>query len=359
MLKNKSEVIVQESKFCIPAPQIKGTVIGTIKAKSNPCPMSNFVSVIIPCYNVENYIAEGIESVLAQSYPHFELILVDNNSSDGTVPILERFAERYPDKIQVFHQPKAGAPAARNLGLAHAKGNWIQFLDADDLMLPDKLDDQLSMVDENDPLVVGTPRYQKLDGSTFIMEPWKDPIMGLFEGLSQGNTCCNLWNRKYLDKVNAWDEDLNFQQDYDLIFRIVQLNDKVVHDFKVSVVIRERPSGQITKKNPRGIRIAILDLRVKMLEYLKANKPVYFVKNQTFYYQTLYRFIRYLAECDLDLAEQYYQKHLPKDFKPLYSKETYIPFWNAKLVRLVGFRRAESFKVFVKESIRKTGSFFS
>lgn len=313
--------------------------------------MANFVSVIIPCYNVENYIAEGIESVLAQTYPHFELILVDNNSSDGTYEILQQYAQQFPGKIQVFAQIKPGAPAARNLGLVHATGNWIQFLDADDLMLPDKLTDQLAMVHTNTPLVVGTPRYQKLDGSTFIMEPWEDPIMGLFDGLSQGNTCCNLWNRKYLDRVGGWDESLQFQQDYDLIFRMVQLNPAVVHDYKVSVVIRERPSGQITKKDPKGIRIAILDLRIRMLEYLRIYKPDYLKKHQFYYHQTLYRFIRLLAEHDVELADDYYQQNLPTDFRPRYSKETYIPLWNAKMVNLLGFKRAEYFKNFVKRSL--------
>ena len=313
--------------------------------------MSDFVSVIIPCYNVEKYIADGIESVLAQTFPDFELILVDNNSSDGTYDILQQYAHRYPNKIQVYSQIKPGAPAARNLGLAHSKGNWIQFLDADDLMLPDKLKDQLAMVTDKDPLLVGTPRYQKLDGSTYVMEPWEDPIMGLFEGLSQGNTCCNLWNRSYLEKVNAWDEDRKFQQDYDLIYRIIQINDRVVHDYKVSVVIRERPSGQITKKDPTGIRVALLDLRLDMLNYLRTNRPAYLKKNEFFYYQTLYRFIRFLAEYDVELADQYYREHLPSDFKPQYSKETYIPLWNAKMVNLVGFKRAEYFKHFVKRSL--------
>ncbi|MEM9820911.1 MAG: glycosyltransferase family 2 protein [Bacteroidota bacterium] len=313
--------------------------------------MSDFVSVIIPCHNVEKYVAQGIESVLAQTYPHFELILVDNNSTDGTPSILAQYAQRFPRKIQFYSQTKAGAPAARNMGLAHSKGNWIQFLDADDLMLSNKLERQLAMLTEQDPLLVGTPRYQKLDGSTFIMEPWEDPIMGLFEGLSQGNTCCNLWNRKYLDKVNAWDESRKFQQDYDLIFRIIQVNDQVIHDHEVSVVIRERPSGQITKKDPTGIRKALIDLRIDMLDYLNMHRPVYLKKHEFFYLQTLYRFIRYLAEYDIELADEYYQNHLPHDFSPQHSKETYIPLWNAKMVNLIGFKKAEYFKHFVKRSL--------
>ncbi|MEM8907069.1 MAG: glycosyltransferase family 2 protein [Bacteroidota bacterium] len=313
--------------------------------------MSDFVSVIIPCYNVEDYVAECIESVLAQDYSPIELLLVDNNSSDQTLSILQGYATAYPNRIQVLQQTKAGAPAARNLGLTHAKGSWIQFLDADDLLLPNKIGRQLQLVNDRDPLIVGTPRYQKLDGQTFVIEPWTDPIMGLFEGLSQGNTCCNLWNRRYLDWVNGWEEDRKFQQDYDLIFRIVQLNDQVVHDHEVSVIIRERPSGQITKKDPRGIRIAILELRIQMLNYLKTHRPAYLRAHRFFYYQTFYRYIRFLAEYDVELADHYYHQQLPSDFKPQYSKETFIPLWNARMVNLVGFKRAEYFKHFVKRSL--------
>jgi len=305
--------------------------------------MTNFISVIIPCYNVEDYVRDAISSVLAQTYMNFELILVDNNSTDGTLPILERAAIN-SSCIRVLEQPLPGAPRARNLGLSVAKGNWIQFLDADDLLLPDKLERQMKLVKANTPLLVGTPEYQRLDGSIFITEPWELPFKGLFEGLRQGNTCCNLWNKKYLAKVNGWEESRQFQQDYDLIFRILKINDRPVYDHTVSTIIRERKGQeQITKTNPLGIRIELLDLRLEMMYWLKRHRPGSFEMEQFFYHQTFYRFIRYLAELDLKRAERYMQ-YLPSDFKPKYSKETYIPFWNAMMVQLVGFRRAETFR---------------
>lgn len=309
--------------------------------------MSTFISVIIPCHNVENYIGDAIASVLAQTYPHFELILVENNSSDATWEIIASAAQS-SDKIRAFQQTKKGAPAARNLGLQMSKGSWIQFLDADDLMMPDKLKRQVNMIENDTPIIVGTPKYLKLDGSTFITKPWRDPFMGLFEGLRQGNTCCNLFNKKYLDRVNGWEEGRAFQQDYDLIYRIMKINDQPVYDDIVSTVIRERPSGQITKRDPKGIRIALLELRLEMMRWIAKKRPQQFKQDQFFYHQTFYRFIRYLAELDIDLADDYMQ-YLPKDFKPRASKETYIPFWNAMMVQLVGFKKAEQLKQVVKQ----------
>lgn len=317
--------------------------------------MNQFISVIIPCHNVEDYIEEAIASVMSQTYMDFELILVDNNSTDGTLRIIERAAIN-SSRIRVLQEHGQGAPRARNLGLSVARGTWIQFLDADDLMLPDKLERQIKLVKDDTPLLVGTPKYLRLDGTSYITKPWEDPFLGVFEGLRQGNTCCNLWNKKYLKLVDGWEEDRAFQQDYDLIFRILKENDQPEYDFEVSTIIRERSKGQITKRDPKGIRITLLELRLEMMRWLKRNRPGLYEFDQFFYQQTFYRFIRYLAELDLDLAESY-MKYLPKDFKPRYSKELYIPFWNAMMVQLVGFKKAEELRRVVRSNIKKEDRF--
>jgi len=149
--------------------------------------MNQFISVIIPCHNVEDYIEEAIASVMAQTYMDFELILVDNNSTDNTLRILERAAIN-SSRIRVLEEKGKGAPRARNLGLSVARGSWIQFLDADDLMLPDKLERQIELVKPDTPLLVGTPKYIRLDGTSYITKPWEEPFLGIFEGLRQGNT---------------------------------------------------------------------------------------------------------------------------------------------------------------------------
>ena len=100
------------------------------------------VSVVIPCYNVETYIEECLESVLKQTYSEIEIICIENNSEDRTLEKLIQFKDRFPDKIIVDHETKKGAAAARNKGLSLVRGNWIQFLDADDLLMPNKIEHQ-------------------------------------------------------------------------------------------------------------------------------------------------------------------------------------------------------------------------
>lgn len=92
-------------------------------------------SIIIPCYNSEGFIAQAIESALDQNYPNVEVIVVDDGSTDGSLQVIERFKER----VCYATGPNRGPSAARNRGLQLANGEWIQFLDADDVLHPEKL----------------------------------------------------------------------------------------------------------------------------------------------------------------------------------------------------------------------------
>ena len=97
------------------------------------------VSVIMPIYNVEDYLENSIESILNQKYTRFELILVDDGSKDKSPAIIDKFA-RIDDRVVVVHQANAGAAAARNKGINMAKGEYISFIDSDDLIEPEYLD---------------------------------------------------------------------------------------------------------------------------------------------------------------------------------------------------------------------------
>ena len=92
------------------------------------------LSVIIPCYNAERYLGECLDSVLSQSETDFEVILVDDGSRDGTLAIAKNYASR-DARVTALHQENAGVCAARNLGLDRAQGEWVTFVDADDLLV--------------------------------------------------------------------------------------------------------------------------------------------------------------------------------------------------------------------------------
>ena len=105
------------------------------------------VSVIIPTYNCKEYICEAVDSLLNQSFKDFELIIVNDGSTDGTEEVIEYYINRFPEKIEYIKQKNKGAAAARNAGIRASSGEFIAFLDADDLWLPNKLTAQISVFD--------------------------------------------------------------------------------------------------------------------------------------------------------------------------------------------------------------------
>ena len=125
--------------------------ISEIREISEPSPK---ISVIVPVYKVEKYLPECIESVLAQTFTDFELILVDDGSPDNSGKICDDYAARDP-RIRVFHKQNGGVSSARNLGLDHARADWVAFVDADDAVDNDFLEELYRPIEkENVPAVV-------------------------------------------------------------------------------------------------------------------------------------------------------------------------------------------------------------
>jgi len=108
---------------------------------------TDLVSIIVPAYNAEEYIGEAIESVLRQTYPYFEVIIVDDGSKDRTVEIVKSFKDKRIHLIQ--HSKNKGVSAARNTAMKHAEGKWFALLDADDQWLPERLEKLMEMLFES------------------------------------------------------------------------------------------------------------------------------------------------------------------------------------------------------------------
>ncbi len=122
------------------------------------------VSCIIIFFNGEKYLAEAIDSILAQTYDHWELFLVNDGSTDHSGAIARQYVEKYPDKIFYLEHPQGenrGMSATRNLGVHHARGEYIAFLDADDVWLPAKLTEQVNILETlpEAGLVCGPTQY--------------------------------------------------------------------------------------------------------------------------------------------------------------------------------------------------------
>lgn len=165
------------------------------------------VSVIIPCYNAEKYLAQCLESVLAQSYREMEVIVIDDGSKDGTLALAQAFAQR-DARVRVLHQENAGVCAARNAGLERATGEWVAFVDGDDLLPQDAFSTLLAACKEQTDMVVGAHETFDEKGTCTLFYPetrWMDlpkeekkhaVALRLIEGDSVLNIMCNKLHRR-------------------------------------------------------------------------------------------------------------------------------------------------------------------
>lgn len=179
------------------------------------------VSVIIPSYNRGWIIKEAIDSVLAQDYRAFELIVVDDGSTDNTSEILDS----YKDDIKVLFQDNNGVSAARNRGVAASLGRFVAFLDSDDLWLPQKLSTQVAFFNKTpDALICQTEEFWIRNGIRVNPKKrHKKPSGMIFEpslALCLVSPSAVMIRRSLFDRVGGFDETLPACEDYDLWLRI-------------------------------------------------------------------------------------------------------------------------------------------
>lgn len=107
-------------------------------------PQLGLVSIVVPCYNAERFLVETLDSAFAQTYPHTEIIVIDDGSTDGTAELIRSYGGR----VNAEFGPNRGASAARNRGTALARGEFIQYLDADDQLLSDAIERRVAALQE-------------------------------------------------------------------------------------------------------------------------------------------------------------------------------------------------------------------
>lgn len=180
------------------------------------------VTVVMPCYNAAEYIAEAIDSVLHQSYPHVELIVVDDGSTDDSVAVVQRYQER----LRLIQQPNKGASAARNRGIVSGTGEYLAFLDADDFWHPDFLARMIEALRSSDAVLAycGWQIIER-DGrghAPFIPPDYENERKhySLLSNASLWPIHGMLTFRRVVMDVGMFDEGLPACEDYDLWLRL-------------------------------------------------------------------------------------------------------------------------------------------
>ncbi|MCL2936552.1 MAG: glycosyltransferase [Trichodesmium sp. MAG_R02] len=229
--------------------------------------MTPKVSIIIPVYNCELYIAQAIESVLNQTYTDYEIIVINDGSTDNTHQVLQP----YMKKIRYFSQENKGLSATRNQGIKMAKGKLISLLDADDLFLYYKLQEQVAIF-EAEPSIglvqsgwrVVNEKGEKIED----VKPWhKSPELDLVTWLKwkATNPSGMMFRKEWLERVNGFNEDLRRLEDFDIVIRLALAGCQATWFPKVAVCYRQH-RGNMTRN-----LLAQIEVEEKILDELFSN----------------------------------------------------------------------------------------
>lgn len=188
------------------------------------------VSILIPLYNSEKFIKETIECCLKQTYPNIEIIIVDDGSTDNSYAIAKSYESEH---IHIFRQPNSGACKARNLAFEKSTGDYIMYLDADDLMSYNKIEKQIELLSQYDyhPNIIATCRYEEFyensnvkfnkriiyrnysTGLDLLEDAWNNSVFFLVS--------CYLVSRKLIEQTGKWNEQLTKVQDGEFFCRVL------------------------------------------------------------------------------------------------------------------------------------------
>jgi hypothetical protein len=206
------------------------------------------VSVVIPCWNQGHYLAEAIESVLAQTYPELELIVVDDGSRDNSFEV----ASRFPG-VRCLRQPNRGVAAARNAGLAESEGHFTAFLDADDRLLPGALEVGMRalLATPGAAFAAGMPRDVGRDGEILreAVQPLvtRDHYLELLRECFIWSGSSLVYRRAALEAAGGFGERLEAADDYELYLKLARSYPVLCHD---TVVTEYRRHGSNTTRDP-------------------------------------------------------------------------------------------------------------
>ena len=244
------------------------------------------VSIIIPFFNASSTIERCIKSAISQTYKNIEIVCVDNNSTDDSVKILQDYIENY-QHITLYTELRKGANFARNLGVKKASGSWLNFLDADDFISKNKIENQVKALKTRYPFIASSYYYVNLNGhkrkhKIKYLNPWKD----LFSG-NLGITSSNLFKKKSVIDVGMWSEDYNSSQEAELMFKIIKkYGAPLMMEDEYETIIYEQKTN-ISNSNKGELLIVFLKLRILMIEYLFKFENKYFKSEKHWYYNEL------------------------------------------------------------------------
>ncbi len=286
----------------------------------------NQVSVIIPSYNSAHFVTTAVDSVLAQTYQNFEILVIDDGSRDNTREVLERYGTR----ICYINQENAGVAAARNKGIEQSRGRYVSFLDADDTWYPEKLEKQVEALSKNPNCKFCYSAVMWVDDNLEELgirhshrktSPLEDL---LFYGNIIGSTCGVICERNLLNEIGGFDPNLSQCADWDMWIRLAMNTE---FHYIEEPLITYRQHNLSMSNNARLLEKDSLIVMEKSFAY--ANLPEHLRNRKNTAVATTF----------MVLAGTYFQAHMIRDFLRCAVKSIAMDFPQVKYLLKFPLRR--------------------
>jgi hypothetical protein len=300
------------------------------------------ISILIPCHNAERWIGEAIESALAQTWAHKEIIVLDDGSTDGSLKVIRKFGKA----ITCESGPNRGGNVARNRLLAMARGEWLQYLDADDYLLADKISCQVDTLS----------KYPRADViySPVTLEWWSasgevtrqllpiDASADLWVLLARWHlpqTGAPLWRREAINDVGSWKEDQPCCQEHELYFRLLSAGRCFVYSESPGATYRQWGEHTVCKRDKPEVRRRRLEILGRIEAFLETTDQLTLQRRNAI---NLTRFEIARSAYATDLEESLRIIDIIRRSQPGFTPTgAAAPAHYRALYRLLGFERTE------------------
>ncbi len=297
----------------------------------------NLVSIIVPIYNVEQYLEKCIESILNQTYASIEIILVDDGSTDGSSQICDRYLQR--TNVKVCHIANGGVGNARNFGIQKAVGDYITFVDADDTILPDHIENMVNLMVQNEAQLVICDFRKLTNTNDMPLQKCEECSSRLIRGKEALDEMSNksseiwgyVWNKlfrtkiirenklEFLTGIKIW-EDMLFCAEY-----YIYCNKIVVNPRKTYLYL-ERDGSAVNNNDYSSVRTkydAALQLNIFLEKHLIQKE----IKDDSLFAQWVHKIVAETSIYDISMqfsSGKYIKERIEKCRKTAFSNRKYL-----------------------------------
>ena len=254
------------------------------------------ISIIIPCYNVGMFLSETLESIISQTFRDFEVICIDDGSTDNSLEIIELYCKK-DSRIKYITQPNSGVSTARNKGLLMPKSDFVCFIDGDDTIEPDFLFRLIHMYYQNEdidlaicrytrtmnPISTRSDDYKLMNKTQFIHDIH-------YEKTFTPQICCMLFRRSIIDNHNiTFIEGCTRGEDREFFLKYVLNSNIIAYSVNILYHYREHPNSAMASLNPKSL--TSIEASFRLYEYCKHLDAKIIKDFEIGYYSTIWKFV--------------------------------------------------------------------